>query len=130
MKSNVDVIKDLYANFASGDMDRIRSLLSENIVWTQMRGFPGGGRHIGVDKVFEKVFQKFDREWTDWQAVVTDYLDAGDAVIAIGFYEGTFSLTSKSFRAEFAHHYQLNDGKVILFQQYTDTFIIQEVMKT
>lgn len=129
MSQNVDIIKDLYANFAARDMPAIRDLLSEDIEWIQMPGFPGGGKHKGVEEVFEKVFQKFNDEWTGWCAVVTDYLDARDSVVAIGYYEGTYNSTGKSFTAEFAHHYRLKDGMIVQFQQYTDTFLIQEVMK-
>ena len=35
------------------------------------------------------VFAKFREEWDMWQAVVSEWLDAGEAIIAIGEYRGT-----------------------------------------
>jgi uncharacterized protein len=48
-------------------------------------------------------------------------LDAGDKVVALGWYSGAYKGTGRSFRARFARVWRVRDGKIVHFQQYTDT---------
>ena len=61
-------------------------------------------------------------------AVVDDWLDAGDTIIALGQYRGTFRATGRSTTAAFAHVYRLSAGRIVRFQQYTDTLKVAEAM--
>ena len=126
--TNVDVIRNLYAAFARKDDGAIRELFDPAIEWNQMEGFPGGGRHVGPEAVFRDVFGKFRDEWTVWKAPVDEVLDAGDAVIVVGSYEGTHAKNGRSFRAPFAHLYRLKHGRIVRFDQYTDTRLIADAM--
>jgi uncharacterized protein len=53
--------------------------------------------------------------------------DAGETVISHGYYSGTYRKTGRQARAQFAHFFTLRDGKVVKFQQYTDTAQFREV---
>lgn len=88
--SNVEIIRELYDAFSRRDTDTIRDLMHPQIEWVQTQGFPGGDRYVGPDEVFDKVFAPFREQWTEWGADVDDYLDAGDRVIALGFYRGVY----------------------------------------
>jgi uncharacterized protein len=125
---NIAVVKEMYALFAAKDNDAIRQIFDENIKWNQMKGFPGGGRHIGADTIFAKVFGGFIQHWTNWKATITRYIDSGDGVFVIGFYEGTFNATGKYMKADFACEYKVKNGKIAEFNQYTDTFLIAQAM--
>lgn len=118
----------MYELFASKDNDAIRLIFDKNIRWNQMKGFPGGGKHIGADAVFENVFQGFRQNWTNWKATVSRYIDSIDGVIVLGFYEGTYKATGKYMKSDFACEYIVNEGKIIEFNQYTDTFLIGQAM--
>jgi ketosteroid isomerase-like protein len=37
------------------------------------------------------------------------------------FYSGTYKSTGKHVRAQFAHIWSVREGRVVRFQQYTDT---------
>src|SRR5918993_2219552 len=126
--SNVAVIRDLYAAFAARDVERIRRLFHPDIEWNQNAGFPNGGRHVGADVVLNEVFAKFRTEWSAWKVVVHEYLDAGDTVVAIGDYHGTFRSTGRSMTAAFAHVYDVRDGRITRFRQFTDTAMLRAVM--
>ncbi|HYH14428.1 MAG TPA: hypothetical protein VD794_04370, partial [Flavisolibacter sp.] len=89
MRSNVDTIKHLYQLFANKDNTGVRSIFATDIVWSQMEGFPNGGIYTGADQIFENVFAGFREQWKTFQTIVTEYLDAGSSVIALGYYEGT-----------------------------------------
>lgn len=128
--SNVQTVQRLYDAFARRDADTIRRLFHPDIEWIQNEGFPGGGRHVGADAVLNDVFAKFRVEWAEWKAVVVEWLAAGPTVIAIGEYCGTHKVTGRSAVAAFAHVYDLREGRIVRFRQYTDTAKVAEAMKT
>lgn len=125
---NIEIVKNMYELFASRDNIGIRNIFEENIKWNQMKGFPGGGQHIGIDAVFENVFDGFRKHWLDWKASITRYIDTGDGVFVIGYYEGTYTATGKYMKSDFACEYKIKAGKITEFNQYTDTFLIAQAM--
>ncbi|MFQ4142895.1 nuclear transport factor 2 family protein [Chlorogloeopsis sp. ULAP02] len=127
--SNLDIVKRLYTAFSDRDQNTILQIFDPNIEWIQNEGFPGGGRHFGVDAILNDVFAKFRSEWDTWQAVVEEWLDAGDTIIALGEYRGIYKSTGKSTKAAFAHVYRLKDNRIVKFQQYTDTLKVAEAMQ-
>ncbi len=125
---NTETVKKMYELFAAKDNEGIRNIFDKNIAWNQMKGFPNGGQYTGADAIFDKVFGEFRQHWTDWKATITRYIDSGDGVFVIGFYEGTYNHTAKSMKADFACKYKVKDGKITAFNQYTDTFLIGQAM--
>ncbi|MDX5892533.1 nuclear transport factor 2 family protein [Rubrobacter radiotolerans] len=126
--TNVETVRKMYRLFAERDNEGLRHLFAPEIEWVQMEGFPGGDRYVGVDAVFGGAFAELRENWEGWRAVVERYLAADEAVVALGFYEGTHRGTGRSLHAEFAHLVELKDGRIVRFVQYTDTFKIAEAM--
>ncbi len=125
---NIETVKKMYELFATKDNEAIRNIFDTNIRWNQMKGFPGGGQYIGADKIFDIVFGGFRQNWTEWKATITRYIDSGDGVFVVGFYEGTYKATGKNMKAEFACEYKVKGGKITEFNQFTDTFLIGQAM--
>ena len=121
---NVEAVRELYAAFARKDSGRIRELFHPDIEWHQCAGFPGGGVHRGADNVLNNAFTQLRATWEDWRADVSEYLDAGDDVVALGEYAGTHRVTRRPMRAVFAHVYTLAGGRIVRFRQYTDTAVL------
>ncbi len=126
--NNIEIIKRMYAFFAAKDNQSIENIWDAAIQWNQMKGFPGGGQYVGAKAVFKNVFSGFREHWTDWKAVITEYIDIGDGVFVIGYYEGTYQQTGKYMRSEFACRYTIVKEKITSFTQYTDTFLIGQAM--
>lgn len=126
--TNVQVVQRLYDAFARRDAEEIRRIFHPRIEWVQNDGFPGGGRHVGADAVLNDVFAKFRTEWSNWAAPVHEWVDAGDTVVAIGEYRGVHKGTGRSVVAAFAHVYDVRDGRITRFRQYTDTAVVRDAM--
>lgn len=124
--NRVEIVRDLYTAFSSRDQKRLRQILHPEIEWVQMEGFPNGGSHVGAESVLNGVFTRFRSEWASWNATVDEYLDAGDAVIALGYYSGVHQRTGKAMRAPFAHLYVIRERQIVRFVQYTDTLKVAE----
>jgi ketosteroid isomerase-like protein len=123
MKSNVQIVRGLYAAFSRGDLDEVRDALDPEIVWLEAEGFPyaDGNPYVGPEAVLEGVYARLLREWNGLSEKLESMLVAGDHVLTTGYYTGTRRETGESIRAEFAHVWELSEGKVIGFKQYTDT---------
>ncbi len=129
MASNAAIIQQLYQHFSERNLEAIKGLFHSDIEWKQMDGFPNGGTYTGFEAILKNVFQGFSDNWTGWKAEVVEYLDAGDSILAVGYYEGTYNQSGKYTKAAFIHRYDLKDGLVIRFSQYTDTRLISEAME-
>ena len=69
------------------------------------------------------------REQLGEQYVPDEFIDGGETVVALGKYGGTYKATGKSFQANFAHIWKVQEGKAIRFIQYADTLIIHRALQ-
>ncbi len=126
--TNIEVIQELYRTFRDKDYEEFRQICSPNLEWIQNEGFPKGSTNYGADAVIENVFKAFNNDWESWKFEIQEYLDTGNSVIVIGFYEGVHQVSKKSFRSNAAHVYDLVNGKVTRFRQFADTKVIWDAM--
>ncbi|TMJ14756.1 MAG: nuclear transport factor 2 family protein [Alphaproteobacteria bacterium] len=129
-QDNVATIRSLYAAFAAGDVPAVLALMAEDIVWNEAENFPyaDGNPYVGPQAVLEGVFARLGGEWDGFAAVPEEYLDAGETVVVLGRYRGTFKATGRALDAELAHVWRLRDGKAAAFRQFTDTLQAARVM--
>ena len=120
--NNLEIIKSLYRAFDRGDLDTILDLIDSNVEWVESEGIPYGGKFIGKDAVVKGVFQKIGAEWDNFHADAEEFIDAGEKIITLGYDSGTYKATGKSMSAPTASIWTLENGKVIKFVQYIDTF--------
>jgi hypothetical protein len=129
MADNGALISGLYASFAKGDVPAVLGALDQKVEWREADGFPYAGTYNGPDAVLNGVFMPLGTEWDGFTVTPDEIVVSGDRVIAMGYYAGTYKATGKSFRAQFAHAWRLADGKVVNFQQYVDTALVQEAIR-
>ncbi len=111
--TNIEVVQSLYAAFADRDRAGILAVLDPNVIWIQNEGFPGGGRHDGAEHVVDNVLARFSSDWSQWEAITRDYLDAGPVVVVLGEYRATHRATGRSTTAAFAHLYWVQNGRIV-----------------
>ena len=126
---NVTIARDLYDALGRKDEARLRKLLHPEVEWIQCAGFPGGGHRHGIEEVLGRVFGALRNAWRDWRVEVDEYLDAGHAVVVLGRYAGTHGETGRSMEAVFAHVYDVEDGRITRFRQFTDTVPLVEASR-
>lgn len=124
MSTNFEIISHIYA----AGPEALFAALSRDVEWTETAGFPYGGTYRGTDEVVKNVFSRLGSEWEGFKAEADHIYDAGDTVIATGFYSGTFRATGRSMKASFAHVLTLRDGKVVRFVQYADSKLVWDAM--
>lgn len=130
MSLNLDIIKRHYAASAAGDLAGMLADVADDVRWTEMAGFPCAGSWTGRQQIISNVFQLLARDWINYRFELERLYDAGDSIIASGEYAGVFRATGKTMRARVVHIWQLEDGKIRAFEQFTDTLLVRQAMAT
>ena len=129
--AGADLLRGLYEAFGRGDIATVLGAMDPAISWHQAEGNPykvDGGAWIGPNAIVENLFVKLGTEWDGFTVTPARFSESGDQVIVEGRYTGTYKATGKSIDAQFCHIWNVKDGKVTAFQQYTDTAQFQGAM--
>ncbi len=120
---NKQTIEAMYAAFGRGDIPFVIGALDPEIEWWEAENFVYADKnpYRGPQSVLEGVFMRLGMEWDGFAVAPEEVLDAGDTVVGRGYYMGKYRQTGREVRAQFAHVFKFRDGKVVKFQQYTDT---------
>ena len=120
---NASLIQGMYDGFAKGDIPQVLEAMDPQVEWNEAENFPyaDGNPYVGPAAVVEGVFKRLGEEWDTWSLAIEEFHDAGDTVVVLGRYSGAYKETGAQIDAQFAHVWWLRGGKVVRFQQYTDT---------
>lgn len=121
---NTEIVQGMYDAFAAGDGEAVLAAFSPDIVWNEAESnsLADGNPYVGPQAVAEGVFARIGQEWETFTLVDQTIYEVGeDMVLVTGRYQGKHAVTGKSINAQKAHIWWFEDGKVIRFQQYTDT---------
>ncbi|HEV3333510.1 MAG TPA: nuclear transport factor 2 family protein [Bryobacteraceae bacterium] len=129
-QDNVDRARSMYEAFARGDVPAVLALLDTQIEWNEAENFIYADKspYIGPQAVLEGVIMRLGGEWNGFSAVPEEILGSGDTAIAFGRYRGTYKATGNRINAQFAHVFKFRDGKIVTFQQYTDTAQVRDAV--
>ena len=121
--ANVALIKGIYDGFAAGDVGAVLGAMSPDIVWNEAENFPyaDGNPYVGPQAVAEGVFARCIGEWDGFAVNAEEIIDAGDTIIVLGRYGGSYKATGKAMNPQLVHVWRVADGKAVAFQQYVDT---------
>jgi ketosteroid isomerase-like protein len=122
-QENASLIRSLYEAFARGDVPVVLQAMDPAIVWNEAENFPYADKnpYVGPDAVLQGVFMRLATEWDGFRVDLEEVHGAGDVVVATGRYGGAYKKTGTAMRPQFAHVWKLRGGKIVSFQQYTDT---------
>ena len=127
--ANVQTMQRLYDAFGRGDIPGVLGALDPNVEWVEMDGAPYPGTFTGPEAVLNGVFMRLGTEWEGFRAEPHEYLDAGEHVVALGRYSGTYRASGTAMSAAFAHVWTLRDGRIVRFRQYADTRRLMEALE-
>jgi ketosteroid isomerase-like protein len=122
-QGNLEIIEELYAAFARGDGPAVLAAMDEGIVWNEAEHaiYADRNPYLGPAAIAEGIFTRYATEWEGFQAIPAQFLATGDRIVVTGRYHGLYKATESTVDAQFAHFWSLRDGKIVAFQQYTDT---------
>lgn len=129
MTSHIQIMRAAFDAFARGDLAAVLGIFDPNIEWREADHFvyADGNPYRGPEAVRDGVFARIATEWDGYQVRVDEMHDAGDTVVATGRYQGTYKATGRKVDAQFAYILKFRNGRLVFFQQYTDTAQFRDV---
>ncbi len=130
MADNAALVQEAYDGFAKGDAGPLVAILDDDVEWNEAEHsihWPGGPFR-GMQAVLEGVVGPLARDFDGFRIDVDRISVAGDTVFVEARYRATAKATGKALDALAAHIWDFRDGKVVRWQQYSDTWQFAEVM--
>jgi ketosteroid isomerase-like protein len=127
MKRSIEVVGEFYEATGSGDIGRALALLSPQVRWTEMQGSTYAGTYTGPQAVLEGVFTRIGNEWEGFRFEPDRMIEAGDSVIAAGWYSGLYRPSGRTLRCRTLHLWDVSSGVVMGFEQFCDTLTMSRV---
>ena len=131
-RSNLQIVKDMYGSFAIGDVPAVVADMDPNIEWNESENFPyaDGNPYIGPDAVVKGVFSRLGSEWDYWKLTDQVYYESQNGEILVtGRYSARHKKNDKEINAQFVHIFWIENGKVVKFQKYADTYQVNAAMQ-
>jgi hypothetical protein len=129
--ANIALVQSLYAAFQRGDIAAIAGAAVPDTVW-QVHGRTQDHPAIGVYKGPEGI-QKFFGIIAETEEVSAfaprDFYAADDKVFVRGNYTWTMRKTGKPVSCEWLHMLMIRDGKLLGFEEFTDTAQFAEAVR-
>jgi uncharacterized protein len=125
--TNVELVKQAYSNFATGNVPAVLSLFDASIEWHECKGMPfvnGDGIFTGHEAVVTNVFMNLPVYFDGFNIAVTEIFGTDDKVVMVGYYQGTNKATGNQFKANATHVWTVKNGKLTHFFQAVDTVAI------
>ncbi|MFD4656790.1 nuclear transport factor 2 family protein [Kitasatospora sp. NPDC058444] len=123
-----DVVRRQYLASARGDLAALRATLAEDVEWTEMAGFPLGGTYRTPKGVTANVMERLAADWDDWTAHDDTYVVDGETVVVLGRYTAVHRATGKPLAVRVVHHFTVRGGRIVRFEQFTDTALVRAAM--
>jgi uncharacterized protein len=129
MADNVELVRGAYAAFAKGEIQKVLGLLAEKVEWYEAEHvtYWPGGPLVGPQAVVNGVFARIPQDFDGFQVDVGRIVGCGDTVLVEARYRATAKATGKRLDVQVAHVWDFRDGKVVRWQQYTDTWQFAQV---
>lgn len=123
MPQNRELVEHLYDAFAKGDVAAVLGAFDPAIEWREAEGYRYSDRnpYRGPQAIAEGVFQRLGTDVADFRIAVHNMIESGETVVVEGRYTATVKETGTALDAQFAHVWEVKNGRITRFQQYTDT---------
>jgi ketosteroid isomerase-like protein len=119
-QANAQAIQEAYAAFKRGEIQTILNSVSENVEWIAPGVEPVAGTYHGRDGVatfFRKVNDLV--EFANFEP--REYVAQGERVVALGSYRAKVRANGRFYQADWAMAFTFAGGKIVRFQEFTDT---------
>ena len=127
---NTELVKQVYENFATGNMPAVLAAFDPEIKWHACESLPLVSEVslplTGPDQVLQYIFGQFPDYFDGFHLDVESIFGSGDQVAMAGYYKGVWKSSGKEFKANAAHIWTVREGKLTRFFQAVDTANVME----
>ena len=121
-KNNVQIIQQAFADFASGNIDSIINICTDDVEWTGLANptVPIAGTFHGrneIIKFFNNLTENIDYSYFEPK----EFFSNKDVVIVLGHHTAKVKKTGKSFDHDWCMIFRLQEGKIYHYYIFVDT---------
>jgi hypothetical protein len=119
---NINVARQGYENFKTGNISSLLDQMAEDVVWQlpDIEGVPLGGSRTGRAGVGE-FFSTLARDQEAIEFDPREFIAQDDKVISLGHYKWRVKETGREYESDFVHIFTIRDGKIAGFREHFDT---------
>ena len=130
-EDNVRIVQRMYHAFLQRDVPGILAHLHDDVTWTVpgSAAVPMAGVRRGLTEV-RQFFEVVENSLHFSRFEPREYIAQGNRVVTLVRYEGHLKATGKTFAADSAMVWTLEQGKALAFQEYTDTEAFAQASST
>ena len=121
--SAIETIKAAYAAFGRNDPSVLFGAFDAAVEWNEAEGTPlaAGNPYVGAQAVGQGVFGALLAAIDNFTVTPHPFIDGGNHIVTLGRYSGTMKNGGAALDAPFCHVFRFDAGKIVSFQQFTDT---------
>jgi ketosteroid isomerase-like protein len=118
-QSNVEILQDLYASFAAGDVPAVVAAFADEMTWQIPGDSPIAGSFTGADEIVGLFGTLAEISGGTYRQDVTDMLFNDDDSVAV-FVTGHAERKGRSASFDQIHVWKLAGGKTLSFRSFQD----------
>jgi uncharacterized protein len=121
-QDNIGLVRQAYDAFDKGDIVRLLGTLSIDIDWRlpEIAGISFTGHRRGIANV-ANFFQQMSELQEPREFVTDEFIAQGSRVVVLGHWTWNIRATGDSYSDQFCHVFEIREGKIARFQEYSDT---------
>jgi hypothetical protein len=124
MTALAEVVRELYSKLTAGDASGALALMTDDVEWVPMMDYKVDGR--GPQNILEEMLIPAMTEWVTFILTPSEFVAGrSDTVLSIGRFQSTHRATDKIVEVNYAHAWEVQDGKIARLGQYIDTAEIE-----
>ncbi|MEO7198459.1 MAG: nuclear transport factor 2 family protein [Solirubrobacterales bacterium] len=117
-QKNIEIVRHGTEGFVRGDWDAATSALDPQCEWIEMPSLgPDAASYTGLDEIRQAV-GSWTGKWSDYDAEVLRYADAGNDVVVLSRERGRGVATGATVERELGQVFTLREGKVVRARLY------------
>ena len=128
-EQNIQTVQNAYAAFSRGDISVTLEILSDDILWITPGNSAMAGERRGKQDVMG-FFRTLGEQWEFLSFEPREYIASGDRLVVLGRYDVRSRQTGRTAASHWAMVFTFRKGKVVHFQEYTDTSTLEAALNT
>ena len=129
--AHTDTLKDGYAAFASGDVQKATENFADDIRWEGSNSdkIPGNGTYTGPEEIVGKAWAVIPETWDEFEVSADEFIEDGDTVVVLGHNKAKAKSTGNQVEVPFVHVWRFEGEKAKRVQLLTDTAVVAEALE-
>jgi ketosteroid isomerase-like protein len=130
-EANTQLVRQVYQNFAAGDIQSLLNLLSVDVLWQlpEMANVPFAGTFQGREQV-ARFFSKMAQAQDVVEFQPEEFIAQRDKVVVLGRFTMQVKTTGRTFHSAWVHVWTVGKDKVDHMREYVDTLAVSQAHAT